>query len=482
MSAGMSTIAIIFRTEARRMLRGRWLPALWLVFAVLCGWAARDGAAWVAQREAALAAILDDERATHALRRAQIADKVTPENRGFYGGALYATAMSLRATLPPGELAVLTVGQAEGYPMAATVFPFAASNTIFDKHVAGMENPNVLAAGRFDLAFVMVWLLPLLVLAGSFDLWSSERERGMAPWLLSQPVAPLRLLLAKAAARALLLVAPPVAILLVTLGAAMDWRGPGAAPWPALLVLGALVLLYGLFWLALALVVNLFARGGAQAALGCLAGWLVLVVLLPALALALADLAAPPASQAERVNALRAQAMLARAELRAQAQASPVPEPDPALAPAIPDSLRHRAAEVARGEVLIAAAQQPFRRQDARRHAWLDALRAVSPAVALQDALERLAGADAARALRFQDQAHGFLLEVRVLVGRYLDQDRLLGVADYDRGLPRFTFREASAPERAASLLFDGAVIAAALAALLAVAGVLARRRLLLID
>lgn len=461
----MSIASTVIRMEARRMLRGRWLMPLWLLFALLCACAAWNGAAWVEQRQATLDLVLADERATHALRRTQLAEQLTPENKGRYGGALYATAMSLRATLPQRELALLTVGQAEGYPMAATIFPFIASNTIFDRHTAGMENPAVLAAGRFDLAFVIVWLLPLLVLAGSFDLFAAERERGMAPWLLSQAVAPGRLLAAKAAACALLLLVPLVTIMLAVLAVASR---AGPAP---LLLAGGLVLLYGLFWLLLALVVNLVARSAAQAALACLAAWLALVVLLPALALGVADLAAPPVSQAERANALRAMAMQARAELRARLGPSTGAERVPA--PQIPDSLRRRALEVERGEQLIRQALQPYQAQQSRRLAWLDGLRIVSPAIALQDALERLAGSDAARALRFQHQAHAFLLEVRALAGRHLAQDRLLTVADYDRGLPRFLLREAAPAERLGALLFDAAVIVLGMAALL-----LAGRRL----
>jgi len=356
--------------------------------------------------------------------------------------------------LPLGELAVLTVGQAEGYPMAATIFPFTASNTIFDAHLAGLENPAVLAAGRFDLAFVLVWLLPLLVLAASFDLWAHERERGMAPWLLSQPALPLTWLLAKAAARAVVVVVLPLVLLLTGM---LWWAArPGMA---ALAQAGVLTGLYATFWLALAVLVNVFARTATQAALGCVGSWMALVVLLPALALTLADLAAPPVREAARVNVLRASAMQARAEIRAAAVAAAAPR---VPAPAIPDSLRRRALEVARGEILIAAAAQPFRDQDARRQRWLDAMRAVSPAIAFQDALERLAGADAGRALQFQDQAHGFLLQVRALANRYLAEDRVLTVADYDAGLPHFTFREAPGHAQLSALAFDAAIIALA--------------------
>ncbi|MCD2516369.1 DUF3526 domain-containing protein [Massilia sp. G4R7] len=469
----MNAATIIFRTEMLRMARGRWLLPLWFAFLALCGYAASEGAAWSKQRDAALAAIQDEEREVHRMRRDQIVNELTPENKARYGGAIYATAMSFRATLPQGELPGLTAGQAEGYPMAAKIFPFVASNTIFDEYMAGMENPAVLAAGRFDLAFVLVWLLPLLVMAGSFELWSYERERGMEPWLLAQPVAPARYLLAKAAARALLLVGPAVLALVVAL------RSTSAAGPAALLQAALLSALYGLFWLGFAALVNLFARNAAQAALGCVAGWLALVVLAPALALGVADLYAPPSSPAERTNALRAMAMQARAEVRQRADAA---APERVPAPNIPDSLRKRAVEVERGEQLIQAAVRPYRAQDQRRLRWMERLRAVSPAIAFQDALERLAGADAGRALRFQEQAHDFLLGVRRLTQRYLAHDRLLTAADYDHGMPRFVYREAPPGARLGALAVDAGVMALFLLALAAVGVRRLRRQAFHID
>jgi ABC-2 type transport system permease protein len=470
----MTAFAIILRHEMLRLARGRWLLPLWLAFLAVGAYAAWTGAAWTAQRHAALDAIAAEERTTHQLRRTQIAEQVTPVNKSRYGGALYATAMSMRAVLPPGELAVLTVGQAEGYPMAATIFPFTASNTIFDAHLAGLENPAVLAAGRFDLAFVLVWLLPLLVLAASFDLWAHERERGMAPWLLSQPAPQLTWLLAKAAARAVVVVLPLVLLLVGMLW----WAArPGLA---ALAQAGVLTGLYAAFWLAVAVLVNVFARTATQAALGCVGSWMALVVVLPALALTLADLAAPPVREAARVNALRASAMQARAEIRTaglDATATATAAAPRLPAPAIPDSLRRRALEVARGEILIAAAAQPFRDQDARRQRWLNAMRAASPAIAFQDALERLAGADAGRALQFQDQAHGFLLQVRALANRYLAQDRVLTVADYDAGLPHFTFREAPDHMQLSALAYDAGIIALTLLLALCAAPAAMRRQ-----
>ena len=60
--------------------------------------------------------------------------------------------------------------------------------------------------GRFDLAFVTVYLLPLLVLALSFNVLSEEREQGTLALTLSQPVSARDVVGAKLAFRALLVV------------------------------------------------------------------------------------------------------------------------------------------------------------------------------------------------------------------------------------------------------------------------------------
>ena len=65
-----------------------------------------------------------------------------------------------------------------------------------------VESPLNLMVGRFDLTFVVIYLLPLLVLALSFNVLSEEREQGTlaltccspcrrgASWRRSSPSAP----------------------------------------------------------------------------------------------------------------------------------------------------------------------------------------------------------------------------------------------------------------------------------------------------
>ncbi|SDF74185.1 MULTISPECIES: DUF3526 domain-containing protein [unclassified Duganella] len=443
----MKSIFLITRFELTRLLRARWLAPLWLGFALVCAYAGWNGTQWSAQRLEAVEALRLNEQKIHADRRQQIAEKITPETKGRFGGALYATAMFFQAALPPTSMSALTNGAADGYPLAASIAPYMASHTIFDEHLAGLANPAVQAAGRLDLAFVLVYLFPLLVLSVSYGMWSNEREAGMAGWLLSQPQAPWHYLAAKAAACWLATALPMILLVTATLLLC------GARDMSGLLACALLAGMYGLFWIGAAIFVTQRLRTTAQAAFACLMCWLALVVVAPALALTLVDRIAPPSASSERVNALRAEAMRARAENRAEAQR--MPKMARSVAPNIPDSLRLRGVEVDRAERGIQAVSARYRSEDRRRETWMERARFLSPAIALQDGLERLSGNDASRALQFQQQAQRFQLTQRDLVRVYLAEDRLLTVADYDRGLPRFVFHEQPWGQRTCALLTD---------------------------
>lgn len=69
-----------------------------------------------------------------------------------------------------------------------------------------------------------------------------------------------------------------------------------------------------------------------------------------------------------------------------------------------------------------------------------------------QDAFDRIAGTDARRAIAFQVQARDFADSARQLALDWMDADRLITLADYGGGLPRFAFAE---PPRAAGLTLD---------------------------
>lgn len=443
----MSSFAIA-GYEVRRLLRDRALPALLILLLGLSAYAAWNGADWVHKREAAIGLIKEEEQEWLASSREFVV-------RSYPSVILRIT----QPVLPPAAMAPLSVGQADTYPFTADTFPLGDYTYLFRRVWADIGSPTVRAAGRFDLAFVVVFLLPLVILAATYDLWSRERERGVAAMVLSQPVAVGPLIAVKALARGLVVLLPSTAIIL----AVAAWAG--ARDPIGLTALALAVLAYGSFWLAVAVIISLVARRSTEAAIAAGAVWLLVVVMAPSLTLAAVDLAAPAPPEMRFATDLKARTTEITERQRLYREANPTPVRVPA--PTIPDRLRDAYADLIALDSEIApmiAAHQ--RAKHARRHV-LDTVRFFLPSVAVQDALDRIAGSDADRALAFESQARAAQLELRLLFKGYLDRDALVTPTEYDN-LPGFQFRESGGAFQAGVLEDLAALIAATLLILIA--------------
>jgi ABC-2 type transport system permease protein len=457
----MSAWPAIVRLEAIRVLRDRAMLVMVVLFTLLAGYATFAGDRWAQYRASAVQQVIAEADETMALRREAFVKLVAKGEKPNFG-LIYATALPFRAGLPNAPLAALSAGQAEGYASAAAISPFADPFAIFDRYTTGLESPTVLTAGRFDLAFVIVMLLPLLLIAATYDFWSRDVENGSARIQLAQPVRPAALILTRAAMRGGTLLAAVTAIASLLL--ASTGNDPVGIAWFALVVLA-----YGAFWIALATLINLFVRTSTAAALACGTAWLALVVLLPAGLAALVDIAAPPPSVRAHANAVRTVGLEVRAAHAEAARAAATAE----SVRAYPASLWHSRREIGVRDARLAPLYRDHAAAWEQHRALASAVQIFSPAVLAQDALDRIAGTDATRALAFQQQARAFAGAVRQLAFDWMDADRLLTLADYDGGLPRFIFVE---PPRGAAIAADLAIMLLLSALLLALAALRLRR------
>jgi ABC-2 type transport system permease protein len=422
--------------ELRRVSRDRAFFGLIVAFALVSGYAAWNGQVWSQQRQSALAQTAAQAEETRSAYLEKIA-KTLRGGRQTPTYTLLAVGLQHHLTLPVVSMAPLTVGQAEGYPYEARFHALSPTHDLFTAPVHGLENPATLAAGRLDLAFVIVVLLPLVLIAGTYDLWTAERENGTSAFLLSQPVSPTALLIGKALARGGTLLIAVTGITVAALAVTTTLQGPVNS----YLALSAIVLLYGSFWIALALAANVLMRQTTTTALACGTVWLFVVWLLPAMLSAGLDLLRPAPSAAEHVNALRLHELeLRNVPASAAVSSCPAPGLDRSIA------ARRNLGHIESQDLIFAPLVEAYETQHTERRRLAQTLRVISAAIAAADALERIAGTDAERAIAFQKQVVEFQEQWRAIVASRAAVPAVLGVEAAGHTLPRFHFREPDVP------------------------------------
>lgn len=447
---GLSVLARVARNEWRLLRREPGLRWLLPVCALLALYAAWNGlTVQQAQQRERDQALRPAREELDALRRVldkpagPSADPSAPDPRSprYVGGMAQPLALPLLPLMP------VAVGQADLLPGLAAVSIWTSPQTAMRNYE--IQNPTHLLAGRFDLAFALVWLFPLMVLALSYDALAAERDDGRLGLLVSHPLRLSTLLLGKLAARFTLVATLGLglgALALAAAGVRPDTPGVTAdLAWLALLLLA-----YAAFWFALAAGVAALRLSAASSAVTLATLWLLLVVIAPALISVAAGALHPAPSRLELLHATR------EATNRATPQAERLVEghysDHPELAPAAGDpDLRDfmtrflTVESFVQREVSRVAADHDERL--ARRQALVARLRFLSPALVLHEALTDLAGTHTSRQLAFRAQVLAFLERWKGYFSPRIYAHRTLSRTDWD-ALPRFAFVEEPARAR----------------------------------
>ncbi|WP_207431645.1 ABC transporter permease [Sabulibacter ruber] len=174
----------------------------------------------------------------------------------------------------PDSWASLALGQRDVNPYYIKLRLLNLQSQLYDTENI---NPQKVLAGNFDLSFVLVYLFPLLIIGLCFNILSIEKEQGTLPLLLSQPISLPLIVGAKLTFR--MLVVLGLGLLLSIL--AMIW-GKVLPDGRVALWLGVVVL-YCLFWFAVAFLVAALQKNSAFNAVTLLGVWLLLTIVIPAL-------------------------------------------------------------------------------------------------------------------------------------------------------------------------------------------------------
>lgn len=181
-----------------------------------------------------------------------------------------------QAVFEPTGLGVLAVGQSD---IHAGIFPVRTFSDPINK-ASVFYNPATDLFGSFDFAFVLVFLIPLVVIAFSYNILSEERENGTLQMVMSQPVSLMAFLISRLAFRFMVLFVALLGILLLSLmvaGVSISGNISGLA------LLSGFTALYLLFWFGVSLLVNLFGRSSSFNVTALLGVWVVFVLVIPTL-------------------------------------------------------------------------------------------------------------------------------------------------------------------------------------------------------
>lgn len=327
------------------------------------------------------------------------------------------------AVKPPLPLAALALGQSDLYPSHVRI----DFNSIFPDAAYDLGNPHQLKLGAFDLAFVLIYLAPLALIALTATRLTGEQETGVLRLIAAQPIAPRTVAAAKFSAIAIVSVAVVLGGAALALGAQSQFIVN-----PSLGLIAISLCSWVLLWIALAAWIATFWRGAISSIVSLVLLWATMTVMLPAGAALVVEVLHPAPSRIAYIDASR-EAMDGFYGEEAEIHA--------AWFSRFPDVVTAAPSAVKSAEVKRFARDDYYRRSllpqreqfESRTRAVLatsDWLRLLSPAMMLDQMLQTAAGTDARRHTDFLASADAYSEQLR----RFFEPLVLANAANPQRG------------------------------------------------
>jgi ABC-2 type transport system permease protein len=433
----------ILHHEWKNLLADRTLWVLTGLFAVVTFYGVYNGARWASFQRETIAQALQEESERLRGHREFVASGAEPPTPWRDPRSPYSVGGSMGrryAYLPPSPLAPLAVGQSDLYPYYFQVSTGSKQSFLNNYE---LENPENLLAGRFDLAFAIVYLFPLLILALSYNVLSAEKEQGTLAMVLSQPVSLRTLAFGKIALRAVIVLALGLGL------ATAAYLASGSAVFASLgplLLWTSVVAAYCLLWFSVAVAVNAFGRSSAANAMILAGIWLVLVVIVPASVNLFVTGAYPVPSRVELVQAIREATNDANARAAQVMSRYFLDHPEMVPQGEAPDPNDYQTRSYAIREDVERAMAPVLARYDEQllaQQAQVDRLKYLSPSIVAQEALNDIAGTGLARYKHFLGLVDRFHQEWRDYFVPKVFARRSLTASDYE-AFPAFQFGEES--------------------------------------
>ncbi|MEO1081069.1 MAG: DUF3526 domain-containing protein [Pseudomonadota bacterium] len=354
-----------------------------------------------------------------------------------------ARPMNLRfpAVMPPGPLADFVSGRERLHPSTTVISGWSNPASLFTEYE--FDNPTPLSIGNLDLSFLVVALMPLIMIAVSFDILAADRERGRARITAVQSGALSRSIWERLVVRNLALWAVLIAVTLIAVAFSPLSGGQGEriAHYFAWL---ATALLYGVFWFGLIAAASALFKRSETVASTLFAVWAAFLFAVPAIGGALAEGFYPPPSRLAFLSEMREGEVIAVRETASLTAGFLADHPDMTVSDeAVPGYYRSSFLANTEASKRTTPILEEFEESRRRRDGVVRLIQFASPSMIVDRALAAFAGGDLDRAMDFQRQAFAALDELHRVIGPVVVAKQRLSLDEFD-ALPPFSFEEAS--------------------------------------
>ncbi|MEE9362229.1 MAG: ABC transporter permease [Cellulophaga sp.] len=275
-----------FKYELKILLRSRWIQLISILLLVLFTFASFNGKQRIEKKKADISKAQETVQASDK-KMVAILDSIEQgmdvsisrwkrPSRPIAIGNYHPRV----AAMEPNNVGFLAVGQSDVF--THYVMPTVSGDDLALNYTE-LTSPIQLLFGSFDLMFVIVYLLPLLIIAFSYNVLSEEKERGSLRLLASQPISIHKWVLQKLALRLFWM------SLIITVVSVIAFGINDVVFSISFLSFLGLVFCYMLFWFCLAFAINMSVGKSARNALSLLGLWIVFVLLLPSVISQLGD-------------------------------------------------------------------------------------------------------------------------------------------------------------------------------------------------
>lgn len=291
--------------ELKLLFRGKWLLLLVIIIVSLVTFATYNGQQNVAKRQADIQKMKEQLKEKDSKMLTILADIEGGKKVDIPYWKLPSEPMTIGyryprlATMPPAPLSFLATGQSDMYThfKSPTVY---GNNFALD--YAEMVNPVQLLFGSFDVAFVIIYILPLLIIAFTFNVLSKEKELGTLELLMAQPISLLTWLVQKLIIRYVLFTIITIGVLLINIAL---FSITGFNDSTNIMGLLLIIAIYILFWFMVACVVNIKINNSSKNALVLIGVWLLVVLIIPATVNQVGNTLYPTPSRLKMINEIR---------------------------------------------------------------------------------------------------------------------------------------------------------------------------------